>query len=436
MNFKNPAIFFLLFLQSTVAFSQVFTTLPLADTSQGRYEDMYFMNETTGVIVNYTGRINKTTNAGVNWFMLQDSLNSKLRSTGFFDANTGIIGTLDSNNILFRTTNGGLNWTNISSNITGTVPKGICGISIVNSTTAFATGRYFCPANLIKTTNAGLNWISIPIDTSLMRSVVDCQFWSQDSGFVVGGYSANNNIINGNSVVLFTSNGGTSWVRVYKSTRTNEWCWKIQFVNRQLGFVAIEKFNTPTFILKTSNGGQNWSEISLPNNIIDLEGIGFLNEQTGWVGGWGSNHRMPCYRTTNGGGNWHLAGWGINVNRFRFLNDSTAYAVGKSVYKLDYHTIGVQQVSTTIPHLFTLHQNYPNPFNPITQVKFEIPKSSFVTIKVFDVLGNEIITLANEQLRAGSYSVNWDASIYPSGIYFYKIITNGFSESKKMILIK
>jgi photosystem II stability/assembly factor-like uncharacterized protein len=435
MNFAKLALLIIL-LSCTSVYTQIWNTTNLSDTSESRYEDMHFINANTGIIVNYDGTVIKTTNGGTSWITLNNDLNNLLRSVGMFDANTAIIGTLDTGKILFRTTNGGVNWTNIHANVSGVKPKGICGISIVNSTTAYATGRYYCPASLIKTTNAGLNWTSIPVDTSMARSLIDVHFWSADSGFVVGGYSPVNNFATGRSVVLFTSNGGTSWQQVYRSTRTNEWCWKIQFVNRQLGFTSIERSNAPTFILKTLNGGLNWQEISLPNNIVDLEGIGFLNEQTGWVGGWGTNHNMPCYRTSNGGANWHLAGWGLNVNRFRFINDTTAFAVGKSVYKLNYSTVGVQQVSAEVPQNYSLEQNYPNPFNPQTNIKFEIPKSSLVSIKVFDALGRELETIANENLNSGIYEVQWDAAQYPSGIYFYKISAENFSQSKKMILIK
>lgn len=435
MNFVKLTLL-ILALSPAALFSQIWNKTNLADTSESRYEDMYFLNATTGIIVNYDGTVVKTTNGGQSWVTLNNNLNNALRSVGMFDANNAIIGTLDSNNILYRTTNGGVNWTNIHNNISGVKPKGICGISIVNSTTAFATGRFYCPANLIKTTNAGLNWVSIPVDTSMARSLVDCHFWSVDSGFVIGGYSPFNNYGTGRSVVLFTSNGGASWVRVYASARTSEWGWKIQWLTRQVGYVSIEKFTAPTFIIKTTNAGMNWTDIQLPNTITNIEGVGFLNEQTGWVGGWGQNYNMPCYRTSNGGANWHAAGWGLNVNRFRFINDTTAFAVGKTVYKLNYATVGIQQVSTEPPQNYNLHQNYPNPFNPATNIKFEIPKSSFTNIRIFNALGREIETIVNENLNAGIYEVSWDASAHPSGIYFYKIFSNEFNQSKKMILIK
>ena len=78
-----------------------------------------------------------------------------------------------------------------------------------------------------------------------MRSAVDVKFWSPDSGFVIGGYAGNNLFYNGRSVVLFTSNGGQSFQRVYISltSQVNQWGWKIQFVNRQLGYIANENYN-------------------------------------------------------------------------------------------------------------------------------------------------------------------------------------------------
>lgn len=85
---------------------------------------------------------------------------------------------------------------------------------------------------------------------------------------------------------------------------------------------------------------------------------------------------------------------------------------------------------------FYLSQNYPNPFNPSTKIKFELPKSSFTILKIFDVLGREISTLVKEQLKAGKYEAEWNASRYPSGVYFYQLKTEEFTDTKKMILLK
>ena len=89
-----------------------------------------------------------------------------------------------------------------------------------------------------------------------------------------------------------------------------------------------------------------------------------------------------------------------------------------------------------LPTVYSLQQNYPNPFNPVTQIKYSIAKDELVTLKVYDVLGNEIATLVNTQQQPGSYEISWDASNFASGIYFYQLKAGNFNAIKKMILIK
>jgi hypothetical protein len=88
------------------------------------------------------------------------------------------------------------------------------------------------------------------------------------------------------------------------------------------------------------------------------------------------------------------------------------------------------------PHNFYLFQNYPNPFNPITTIKYQIPELSFVTLKVFDVLGNEIETLVREEKTFGNYEISWNAENLPSGVYFCRLKAGDFISEKKMIVIK
>jgi hypothetical protein len=96
----------------------------------------------------------------------------------------------------------------------------------------------------------------------------------------------------------------------------------------------------------------------------------------------------------------------------------------------------INQNGGTIPEKFTLHQNYPNPFNPVTNIRFGIPQAGFIKMTVYDILGREITSLVNKQMHAGSYSIDWNAASYRSGIYFYQIKAGDFSETKKMILVK
>jgi hypothetical protein len=125
----------------------------------------------------------------------------------------------------------------------------------------------------------------------------------------------------------------------------------------------------------------------------------------------------------------------------------TGFSYGLGV-NYDYVTIkysqmvGIQPVSNEIPKSYELFQNYPNPFNPVTRIKFDIPpftkggQGGFVTLIIYDILGREATTLVSEQLKPGTYEVEFDGTSYPSGIYFYRLFNGEFVRTKKMILAK
>jgi len=152
---------------------------------------------------------------------------------------------------------------------------------------------------------------------------------------------------------------------------------------------------------------------------------------------------LPPYRSSDNGVSWSPVDdnglFGSINNTIQF---TTQYALintfGIGVYRRNISEITAiesNQFNGT-PKLFNLEQNYPNPFNPSTTISFSIPTSEFVTLKVFDVLGNEVATLVNEYRRAGSHNIEFDASKLSSGIYFYKLQTGSFIETKKMILLR
>lgn len=100
-------------------------------------------------------------------------------------------------------------------------------------------------------------------------------------------------------------------------------------------------------------------------------------------------------------------------------------------------TVNVSQISSQIPDSYFLHSNYPNPFNPSTEIKFELPQNSFVTLKVYNAIGEEVASLVNNEWKTtGIYSVKFDGSNLASGIYFYSIQAGNFTDTKKMVLIK
>jgi hypothetical protein len=98
--------------------------------------------------------------------------------------------------------------------------------------------------------------------------------------------------------------------------------------------------------------------------------------------------------------------------------------------------VGTDRSTNNQPGSFSLEQNYPNPFNPTTKIKYALPKASHTTLKVYDVLGNEVATLVNNEKQAGSYEVEFNASALSSGVYFYKLQSGGFIQTKKMIVLK
>ncbi|MBX7045630.1 MAG: T9SS type A sorting domain-containing protein [Ignavibacteria bacterium] len=390
-----------------------------------RYDDVFFINLNTGYLVSGLGQLLKTTDGGNSWTVNFENMHAVFRSVGFFDENNGVLGTLTDSLPLFRTSNGGASWEKVTSFAGSPIPKGICGINITNSDIGYGVGRYFAPPYFIKTTNKGATWVSIPVDTALAKGLVDVYFWSADSGIVVGHYARSFSSTSSNPVILYTTNGGTSFTRVYKSSQNFGNCWKITVPSKNVIYVSEEHSGA----VKSTDRGLNWTLYPVSIQGI-IQGIGFINDYTGWVS---SN---SIYKTTNGGLNWTLDPWGANVNRIRVFNDTTAFASGSSLYKFTTGKVGIHQLSTEIPENFLLKQNYPNPFNPSTNIEFNLSEKSFASLSVYDMLGREVVLLINEQLNAGYYNYSFNAENLPGGTYFYTLRTQNFSDTKKMLFVK
>ena len=196
-------------------------------------------------------------------------------------------------------------------------------------------------------------------------------------------------------------------------------------------------------ILRTTNGGTNWiSQTS--GTTTTLFGVSFTDANTGTaVGGGfnGTNSEGIILRTINGGTNWtsQTSGTTLHLHSVSFIdaNNGTVVAPLGSILRTTNGGVPfVNQISSEIPEGFSLYQNYPNPFNPKTSIRFDIFESSQTKLIIYDILGKEIATLLNEKVSAGSYEVSWNASEYPSGVYFYKLVANEFSDAKKMLLLK
>ncbi|MBI4547692.1 MAG: T9SS type A sorting domain-containing protein [Ignavibacteriae bacterium] len=147
------------------------------------------------------------------------------------------------------------------------------------------------------------------------------------------------------------------------------------------------------------------------------------------------------YVSDDNGTSWRaVTSAGLNQ---RFILSLTFDALGNlyagtyrgGVYKTAQPLTSVEPVAE-LPATFQLFQNYPNPFNPVTVIRYSLIVNSVATLKVFDVLGREVATLVDEKKAPGVYTVSWDASGQPSGVYLYRLQSGKFVDIKKMILVK
>jgi photosystem II stability/assembly factor-like uncharacterized protein len=244
---------------------------------------------------------------------------------------------------------------------------------------------------------------------------------------------------------------GTNSGRIYKSTDNGE-SWFYSDNGLTTGSTIMDIAVSPSGrviyagtygngIFKSENEGENWVDVSLGGlEQKEVHSIAIRNDKEIFASIFDEDE---IYYSSSAGGEWLLVSEGMyDVETWDFVVDSNGYvyaSTNEGVWKTKTNTVitGINdEVNNDMPETFHLSQNYPNPFNPTTTIKYQIPGLSFVTLKVYDVLGNEIATLANEEKPAGSYEVEFNANGLPSGIYFYRIQADFFVETKKMILIK
>ena len=143
-----------------------------------------------------------------------------------------------------------------------------------------------------------------------------------------------------------------------------------------------------------------------------------------------------CKVNSNGTSAWTVTMPGSYANDIVLGSDNNVYVVGGNTAKINQGGVTSLSDDKLNPDGFILAQNYPNPFNPTTTISFSIPSSGFTSLKIYDVLGNEVATLVNEVQPAGKYEVTFNASSLSSGTYFYKLQAGNFIETKKMILVR
>lgn len=271
-------------------------------------------------------------------------------------------------------------------------------------------------SGIFRSSDGGDNWT--PINNGLNHQTFWDIFSIEDTLLAAGpGAGIYRSTDNGNNWVQ--SNDGLTDLIAYRICSSNNYI-----------FVGTAYSG----VFRSSDFGQSWSQVGLNGNTI----YAFLSYGTFIFAG---TSNAGVFISTDSGNTWeefnngNIAGQVVEI-----VTDSTylyAATLGGGVYRYDVNNItSVNNSDLEIPASFELRQNFPNPFNPSTSIEYRVSSISNVSLKVYDVLGKEVATLVNEEQSAGSYEVDFNASGLSSGMYFYKLQTDNFVETKKMLLLK
>jgi hypothetical protein len=331
-------------------------------------------------------------------------------------------GHLDSNTWVWKTTNGGQSWFQVFNQ-----PHGrINAIWMKSLITGFMVGNPVGGRwSLWKTYNAGTNWDSTGI--YLPQSGNESGWPNSLSIQSVYGNDSNRTWFGTNNYrIYYSTNYGQSWIAQSTVPEQNIYC--------MISGVSLIYAGGSNYLLKSTNFGSNWT-IDSVGGTGDITGItqcvwsmvlcrGNQLYANSFMSYWHPVFTAPAgvYSYVDN----HYIGNGFYHFAVRSNGGITSLWEGE----------GVQKISSEIPNGFKLSQNYPNPFNPKSIIKFQIAKANEIKLVIFDILGREIATLVNKPLSPGTYEVEWDGTNYPSGVYFYKLITSDFFETRKMVLIK
>jgi len=399
----------------------------------------YFMSAFTGFVLGDSGKVYKTTNAGDNWTLSLNNRQYYLRDLSFIDANTGCIvlqgRTSPYSGKIIRTTDEGSNWTEL------TLPFNLEMNTI--KFTQDGTGWIGCDSlRILKSSSSGSNWTLLHLNNDKQMRIKSISFINNSTGWLLGNYYWAQYPYGSyeKDAIWKTINAGLNWNLIFDSVGSTS-DFQITFLNSNVGYKLA--YYGPIFE-KTTNGGENWFNTIIPNlncsNYCYVQCFGFVNQNTGWVAG--VNREQDCtklLKTTNGGISWVLqfSKYNNTIWSLSAIDSNSAWFSGNrsSIYSTTNGGGSIIGISP-IPKLFTLSQNYPNPFNPQTKIKFDISKQSFAKLVIYDIIGREVATLVNEELKPGTYSFDWDGSNYASGIYFYQLVAGDYVQTKKMVLLK
>jgi photosystem II stability/assembly factor-like uncharacterized protein len=411
-------------------------------------------NNTSG-----TPAIFKSTNGGVAFTNVPvTGISFDLMCIWAKDVNTiycgdgGGAGGVGGNAKIYFTSNGGTSWTTVlSTGGTGGFWDGVCfsrtspnsGWCLSDPPTG-AGGIYYGG----RTTNGGTNWVvqNPPAVTGCYGAALST--FCIDDNFYGFGTSSPTIFTPAARLCVYTTNGGTTWSNAQltgtQSSTTQSFISTVAFNTNKINGLAASSPSTTT-IARTTNGGSVWFSQTIPSTVATANiQIKYVpNSSTAYLIA-SSGTAAQSYKTTDNGATWTSLSWPAGV--FACTHMELIYSAGTayvfavcsdgSVVKLTQTVTGVNDPQANVPSNYKLEQNYPNPFNPTTTIGYSIPKASFVTLKVYDVIGNEIMTVVNEQQSAKDYFYNIDLSKYSSGTYYYTLKAGDYTATKKLTLIK
>lgn len=440
-KFTVFALLFLLKVGMMRVYSQNYQWgLTSCPTAISRFDDLSFVNDQRGWVIDFMGGLYKTEDGGNSWNTMTGPPSNVYRSVLFLDSLHGFIGLLGSLNqdsaILYQTFNGGDTWTPISNlpyppgNYTQR--GGICGMCKVEDSVIYACGKFWGPSFIYRSGDYGQSWQRFDMSMQAF-GLVDIYFWSRDSGIVVGSVDTSANAIYANAAIFRTTNGGITWQQVYQSQLQEEWCWKISVPSDGIFYVSVEQYSAgPRYILKSIDFGQSWIELNYDNFQITIppsigivnQGVGFRTVNEGWIAINSTNSiTNSFYHTLDGGASWSPQQVEFGINRFRFINDSIGFASGLHVFKLN-NTIQLlpeyQQSSLNVSPMITFG-HVTLSFSDESQKSIRILSAEGALIKSIVVTGIEYLL---------------DLSFCKAGAYFILATSDKYYASEKVFLLK
>lgn len=391
----------------TVAWSQQ------ASNTSSDLNQVVFPTSSIGYVVGNSGLVLKTTNAGTSWNALSSGSTADLRAVSFINEMTGWIG--GTQGTIKKTTDGGATW--IAENSGIDYPINILQFTDANNGWAMDVD------NFLRTTNGGATWT--PISLGILEATLSFHMLNSSTGYLC------TNCDN----IYKTTNGGTSWSLV--GSTQGHYYTKIRFVDELKGFLLI--YDNSLGI--TTDGGVTWTVKQFDTNV--LTDFFIVDKNTIYLVG----KYNIIYKSTDGGASW----------KQQFLNNNNTYsfksvyfpdaqngwAVGENgviMYTASGGTVDVRESVSGKAASFALSQNYPNPFNPATVINYSVPQNSgvmnHVSLKIYNMLGQEVAVLIDKEQAAGHYTATFNGSGLASGIYLYSLRVDNQNITKKMMLLK